>query len=57
MFKVYLGFTRVFKVSFKIHTEENKEKKQMAVKTGSRGAEEQEVEPQKHMTQEKKKVE
>ena len=29
----------------------------MAVKTGSRGAEEQEVEPQKHMTQEKKKVE
>jgi hypothetical protein len=69
VFRVHLGFhvgfllrssyQHFFKVSFGFHlgclqTGENKKNKE-AVKTGSREAEEQEVEQQKHMTEEKKK--
>ena len=49
---------RVFKVSFRIQTGENKSKRKEqnkeAVKTGSSEAEEHDVEQQKRMTQEKK---
>ena len=62
LIRISLGFLwvspRVFRVSFRIQTGENKAKEKKknkeAVKTGSREAEEQEVEQQKHMTEEKK---
>jgi len=70
-FRVHLGFhvgvslrflwvsPKVFRVSFRIQTGENKAKEKRktkeAVKTESKEAEEQEVEQQKHMTGEKKK--
>ena len=60
LIRISLGFLwvspRVFRVSFRIQTGENKAKERKeAGKTGSREAEEQEVEQQKHMTEEKKK--
>jgi hypothetical protein len=60
-FKGFLGFTYgLSRVSFRIQTEKNKAKEtekqrdSKIVKTGSKEAKEQEVEQQKHMTDERK---
>ena len=54
-----MGFTYgLSRVSFRIQTEQNRAKENEnteTVKTGSKEAKEQEVEQQKHMTEEKEK--